>query len=134
MTGCSVCRVEMTRRYSNMCTNYIDVMSLFHFRTCTSQIYLQDVCFWDYPTPLYVKEMCEEKLYPPRFTIHIRGVARQNDVIRAEFTFPGAVAFPGREEPVAIIHFPLPVQRSTRSTGTMLNMCISLFHSHYCTV
>ena len=108
-----------------MCPNHIDVMTLFHFCTCTSQIYLQDVCFWDYPTPLYLKEMCEEKLYPPRFTIHIRGVARQTDVIRAEFTFPGAVEFPGRGEPVAVIHLPLPVQRSSQSTGTMLIMYLT---------
>ena len=99
-------------------------MSLF-FCTCTSQICLEDVCFWDYPTPLYLKEMCKEKLYPPRFTVHIRGVARQNDVVRAEFTFPGAVAFPGRGEPVAAIHLPLAVQRSSQSTGTMMIMYLT---------
>ena len=78
--------------------------------------------------------MCEEKLFPPRFTIHIRnmhGVARPNDVVRAEFTFPGAVAFLGRGEPIAIIHLPLPAQipRSSLSVGMCAERCANM-HVH----
>ena len=94
---------------------------ILHNNTHTLQIYQEDVSFWDYPTPFYLKEMCQEKLYPPRFSVRIRGVARPDDVVRAEFTFPGAVAFPGRGEPVAIIHLPLPTQISKSSLST--GMC-----------
>ena len=84
----------------------------------TLQIYQNEVCFWEYPTPLYLKEMCEEKLYPPRFSVLVRGPVRPDDVIKADFTFPGADMFPGRGEPVATVYFPLQSQRSsTVSSG-----------------
>ena len=76
------------------------------------------MCFWEYPTPLYLKEMCEEKLYPPRFSVLVRGPVRPDNVIKADFTFPGAEVFPGRGEPVATMYLPLQaLAQQSLSTG-----------------
>ena len=62
--------------------------------------------------------MCQEKLYPPRFSVLVRGPVRPDDVVKAEFKFPGAEVFPGRGEPATTVYFPIQAQRSsTVSTG-----------------
>ena len=60
--------------------------------------------------------MCKEKLYPPRFSVLVRGPVRPDDTIKAEFTFSGAEVFPGRGQPVAVVNLPLKAQQYS-STG-----------------
>ena len=81
------------------------------------QIYRQEVCFWDYPSPFYVEDMCRNKLYPPHFDIVVHGPFRPDDsMVKAVFTFPGAEVIPGRGEPVAVVALPLKAQQYL-STG-----------------
>ena len=64
--------------------------------------------------------MCQKKLYPPRFSVLVRGPVRPDDVVRADFTFPGAEVIPGRGEPVAVVNLPLKAQQQYLSTGSFV--------------
>ena len=77
------------------------------------------MCFWDYPSPFYVEEMCQNKLYPPRLSVVVRGPFRPDDnIVKALFTFPGAEVFPGRgEPPVVEVILPLKARQYSLSTG-----------------
>lgn len=67
--------------------------------------------------------MCQKKLYPPRFSVLVRGPVRPDDVVRADFIFPGAEVFPGRGEPVAVVNLPLKAQQHL-STGSIFDLSI----------
>lgn len=100
-----------------------DLHTWFTVILCSTQITPQDVCFWDYPHPyFYTKEMCEAKLYPPRFSVCVRG--RLSDEVRSEFKFTGVEAYPGRRQPSSTVYFPLPGQRHSQSLST--GSCMSL--------
>ena len=53
------------------------------------QIYKKDVCFWDYPSPPVLVEMCETRQYPPRFILEVDGHRATESTI-VKVSFPGA--------------------------------------------